>query len=123
MASLDDRLNNLLQRWEDLRQQGQDVIPEDLCHTAPELLDELKRRIRGLQALDPLLQTAERVKLTVGAQLGQYEILGPLGAGGMGQVFSARDVKLDRRVAIKVMHDASVVGSNWLDRIAREARL
>ena len=38
-----------------------------------------------------------------GARLGSYEIVGPLGAGGMGEVYRARDSKLKREVAIKVL--------------------
>jgi hypothetical protein len=38
--------------------------------------------------------------IAAGAQLGPYQILGPLGAGGMGEVFRARDVRLDRDVAV-----------------------
>ena len=41
--------------------------------------------------------------LTAGARLGQYEIVRPIGAGGMGEVYCARDPKLDRDVAIKVL--------------------
>ena len=41
--------------------------------------------------------------LTVGDKLGPYEILAPIGAGGMGEVYRARDTKLDREVAIKVL--------------------
>ena len=41
--------------------------------------------------------------LTVGTRLGTYEVLGPLGAGGMGEVYRARDRKLDRDVAIKIL--------------------
>jgi len=40
--------------------------------------------------------------LSAGSRLGPYEIVSPLGAGGMGEVYRARDTKLDRDVAIKV---------------------
>jgi serine/threonine protein kinase len=43
------------------------------------------------------------VSLDSGAKLGPYEILGPLGAGGMGEVYRARDTRLDRTVAIKIL--------------------
>jgi serine/threonine protein kinase len=43
------------------------------------------------------------VTLAAGSRLGPYEILAPLGAGGMGEVERARDTKLDREVAIKLL--------------------
>ena len=61
--------------------------------------------------------------LTPGTRLGPYEILGPLGAGGMGQVYRARDVKLDRPVAIKVLRDDSAHDPEWRAGFEREARL
>src|SRR5262245_61344818 len=63
------------------------------------------------------------MNLTPGTRLGHYEILGPLGAGGMGRVFRARDVKLDRPVAIKVLRDDCIHDPKWLARFNREARL
>jgi serine/threonine protein kinase len=60
--------------------------------------------------------------LVVGARLGPYEILSALGAGGMGEVYRARDTRLDRIVAIKVLRDALSVDPQFRDRFDREAR-
>ena len=58
--------------------------------------------------------------LTAGTMLAQYEILAPLGAGGMGDVYRARDTRLRRDVAIKVLPD--YLPADALDRLHREAR-
>ena len=60
--------------------------------------------------------------LTTGTRLGQYEILGPLGAGGMGEVYRARDTKLNRDVAVKVLPEAVANDPERLARFAREAQ-
>jgi tetratricopeptide (TPR) repeat protein len=56
------------------------------------------------------------------AQLGRYEVLTPLGAGGMGEVYRAKDHRLDRHVAIKVLPQQFVPDPAWRARFEREAR-
>src|ERR1700739_3402210 len=60
--------------------------------------------------------------LTSGTKLGPYEILAPLGAGGMGEVYRARDTRLNRDVAIKVLPEALANDADRLRRFEQEAR-
>ena len=60
--------------------------------------------------------------LTTGQSLSFYEILGPLGAGGMGEVYLARDTRLDREVAIKVLPEEMARDEERLRRFEREAK-
>ena len=60
--------------------------------------------------------------LTAGAHLGPYEILSPLGAGGMGEVYKARDTRLDRTIAIKILPDTLASDPQFRERFDREAR-
>jgi eukaryotic-like serine/threonine-protein kinase len=60
--------------------------------------------------------------LRAGTRLGPYEIEAPLGAGGMGEVFKARDTRLDRTVAVKILAPAVAADSEFRQRFEREAR-
>src|SRR5690349_6713201 len=60
--------------------------------------------------------------LSAGTRLGPYEILAPLGAGGMGEVYRARDSRLDRDVAIKVLPEHLSQNPQALARFEREAK-
>src|SRR5678810_404191 len=60
--------------------------------------------------------------LTPGTMLGPYEVLGELGAGGMGEVYRARDTRLDRTVAIKILPEHLASDAGRRARFEREAR-
>src|SRR5262245_21579766 len=60
--------------------------------------------------------------LSPGSRVGDFEILAPLGEGGMGEVFRARDAKLNRDVALKVLPDAFAGDPDRLARFTREAQ-
>ena len=61
--------------------------------------------------------------LTLGGRLGPFEITGAIGAGGMGEVFRARDTKLNRDVAIKVLPTAFAQDHERVARFKREAQV
>lgn len=61
--------------------------------------------------------------LNPGLRLGPYEVLSPIGAGGMGEVYRARDTRLERVVALKVLHPHAVADDGLRMRFEREARV
>src|SRR5215469_11033077 len=61
--------------------------------------------------------------LSTGTRLGPYEILMSIGAGGMGEVYRARDTKLQRDVAIKILPDAFAADPERMARFQREAQV
>jgi len=71
----------------------------------------------------PASGVSEKMALPTGTQLGPYEILSAIGAGGMGEVYEARDNKLGRTVAIKILPEAFAHDHDRLSRFEREARM
>src|SRR5215468_6303244 len=62
------------------------------------------------------------MSLAPGTRLGAYEVVSPLGAGGMGEVWRARDTRLEREVAIKVLPEDVAEDASRLKRFEKEAR-
>ena len=62
------------------------------------------------------------MKTATGTLIGPYEIIGWIGAGGMGEVYRARDSRLGRDVAIKLLSEAFATDANRLNRFEQEAR-
>ena len=60
--------------------------------------------------------------ISPGTRVGPYEVVGALGAGGMGEVYRARDLKLDRDVALKILPDSFANDPDRVRRFEREAK-
>ena len=80
-------------------------------------------RFRGRGAAkDAILPAPHTMSLTTGQRPGPYEILASIGAGGMGEVYRARDTRLDRDVAIKVLPEGLSRDASFKLRFEREAK-
>jgi serine/threonine protein kinase/tetratricopeptide (TPR) repeat protein len=88
------------------------------AHDKAGLIDDLADRIRAPE----LLRTKLDEHGWKGRKVGQYEVLEPLAAGGMGVVYKARDVRLGRQVALKCLPPHLVAEANAKERLLLEAR-
>jgi eukaryotic-like serine/threonine-protein kinase len=111
---------------DELRREVESLLTSDAAGVS--FLDRLPVASEALRA-DPLIvlpasmgQTPAQTVLPSGHRVGAYEVVAPLGAGGMGEVYKARDTRLDRIVAIKVLPAHVARDSLARDRFEREAR-
>ena len=134
----DTRLADLLLTWEEARDAGRPVTLEVLCKDCPELLDELRTRVSALEAMRSVLQTvpaSDAAEATAPGetlphirasapmpQIPGYETLTELGRGGMGTVYKARQIALNRLVALKVLAGGTRVGSDAQVRFRTEGQ-
>jgi serine/threonine-protein kinase len=139
-----EQVTELLLRWQQLRGQGRTVSAEELCRDCPHLRDEVRREIRGLEAMYHLLDgaapnatkdlprpspAADLTDRCLAVPLGEvsqlsipgYEVLEELGAGGMGIVYRARQLCLGRVVALKTIRGRGHAPAPALARFRAEA--
>ena len=99
---------------------------DDLLHEVEKMLDSFEGSESFLEApaaeavADLILDSD--AKLTAGQTIGHYEIVRQLGVGGMGEVYLAKDSKLDRSVAIKILNEKFSAHQSNLERFTREAK-
>jgi eukaryotic-like serine/threonine-protein kinase len=136
--SPDPRVRALLDRYiEEHALHGETLDLTLLCREDPALLGPLAELVEKYHRVDGLLappsatdsrgprpgRPADRATLLAGARLGPYEIVAPLGAGGMGEIFRANDTRLDRAVAVKVLSRQLSASPDLRRRFEREARV
>ena len=107
----------------------QDILQDDIVFVHENTVQEHQWRgrknfpIAGGQALTNGCSLYYRLmQLAAGSRLGPYEIVAPLGAGGMGEVYKARDTRLDRMVAVKVLPPGKVADPERKQRFIQEAK-
>jgi serine/threonine protein kinase len=132
----DPRLNELLLRWEELREQGQSLSAEELCRTCPELAEELRHRIALLRKMDPFLDGTKTAAVDqtrrspgVGSSRqsatarADFRDLRFHAAGALGEVFMARNAELNREVALKFLKPERTRDPESLRRFLQEAEV
>jgi hypothetical protein len=135
----DDRLTDLLVRWQEALEHGHDLPAIELCQGDTALLPELERRLADLRRLTRLAaeigQSVEQTSDHAGPaadtvsypaakplpQLPDYEVLQELGKGGMGIVYKARDLRLKRVVALKLLRQGDDAPAEQRARFRSEA--
>jgi hypothetical protein len=130
----EDIIEQAVQRFIDARLQGQKLDLDEFVKQYGGLEQQIKQRIKSLEEIEGLFDCIVQADDSdfpegviednlIGQRLGDFEILRLIGRGGMGAVFLARQVSLDREVALKVISDISGARAKSLERFKREAKV
>src|SRR5262249_34870692 len=126
-AQVDPVLADLVDRYTHQVQAGKPITVEAFARSHPEFAEQLRRLLPAVQALADLdppgrdLHGDAVVDLKRG-RLGDYKVIRQVGRGGMGIVYEAEQLSLQRRVALKVLPFASNLDQRNLQRFQNEAR-
>src|SRR5215469_13794042 len=124
------KVETLYHTARDRKPEERRVYLESACSGDEEILKEVESLLANDELASGFLETderpaqaeAERGSIAAGEQIGRYVILEFVRAGGMGEVYKARDARLDRVVAIKFLPHAYASDPAALERFEREAR-
>ena len=120
-----EQIHDVLEKALELAPGERSAFLNQACSSDPSLRQEVETLLASSDDVRSsfLLQfSAPRVTLTAGTKLGEYEVKSLLGSGGMGEVYRARDSRLGRDVAIKVLPSFLSADSERLRRFEQEAR-
>jgi serine/threonine protein kinase/tetratricopeptide (TPR) repeat protein len=121
---IDPRVIDLLLRYEELRQAGQDTSVEELCRDCPQLLEEVRRRVKQIAGLERLLGDTAPGGAAAPALAGlRYRPVRFHAKGGLGEVHVAEDGELGRPVALKRIQDRHAHSEEMRRRFLREAEI
>ena len=127
-------VDEALQQFLDAQLQGQEPNIDEFVKSYPGLEHQIRKKIGKIQRIDGLFSCLMQADDSdfgetiaehdlVGQKLGDFEVLSLIGTGGMGAVFLAKQISLDREVALKVISDISGARSKSLERFKREAKV
>jgi len=138
MPEVDDNnqentIEQIIQQFVGAQLSGEKPDVDDFVKQYPEFESQIRKKIKSLQEIDSLFDCLMRADDSdfatsipehslVGKTLGDFEMLGLIGTGGMGAVFLAKQISLDREVALKVISDISGTHKRSLERFKREAK-
>ena len=130
----DERLDALLLEWEQQREQGNPPSAEEICRDCPELLEEFQQRVAALMSMQAFLDSKRSADETLamhpsphaepmvaGRRLGDYELIQEVAQGGMGVVYKAQQLSLNRVVALKMIRAGELASEADVRRFRVEA--
>lgn len=120
------QIESLFHEASELAPEARTPFLEQACAGDDELRQQVMALLESLDEADDFIENSPAAKVStptfIGRTIGHYEIVSMIGAGGMGEVYLAKDPRLDRAVALKILPAQFTADSLQVQRFAREAR-